>query len=114
MLSLAFGELLFYVVFSWHSFTKGNDGIQCLLPPLYFQDPVNYYYLTLAIVIAALLAMWRITESPFGYIMRTLRDNQRRALRRNGPWSGSTNCFRYCNRSMRVSSAIFRAANSKC
>jgi branched-chain amino acid transport system permease protein len=79
MLSLAFGELLFYIVFSWYSFTKGDDGIQGLLPPLFFQDAVNFYYLTLAIVTLALLAMWRITESPFGYIMRTLRDNQRRA-----------------------------------
>ena len=79
MLSLAFGELLFYIVFSWYSFTKGDDGIQGLLPPRYFQDAVHYYYLTLAIVIAALLVMWRVTESPFGYIMRTLRDNQRRA-----------------------------------
>jgi branched-chain amino acid transport system permease protein len=79
MLSLAFGELLFYIVFSWYSFTKGDDGIQGLLPPLFFQDPVNFYYLTLAIVTLALLVMWRITESPFGYIMRTLRDNQRRA-----------------------------------
>jgi branched-chain amino acid transport system permease protein len=79
MLSLAFGELLFYIVFSWYSFTRGDDGIQGLLPPLYFQDAVNYYYLTLAIVVAALLLMWRIAESPFGYIMRTLRDNQRRA-----------------------------------
>ena len=34
MLSLAFGELLFYIVFSWYSFTKGDDGIQGLLPPL--------------------------------------------------------------------------------
>jgi branched-chain amino acid transport system permease protein len=79
MLSLAFGELLYYIVFSWYSFTKGDDGIQGLLPPLFFQDAVNFYYLTLAIVTLALLAMWRITESPFGYIMRTLRDNQRRA-----------------------------------
>jgi branched-chain amino acid transport system permease protein len=79
MLSLAFGELLFYIVFSWYSFTKGDDGIQGLLPPLFFQDAVNFYYLTLAIVTLALLAIWRITESPFGYIMRTLRDNQRRA-----------------------------------
>ena len=79
MLSLAFGELLFYIVFSWYSFTKGDDGIQGLLPPPYFQDAAHYYYLTLAIVVAALLLMWRVTESPFGYIMRTLRDNQRRA-----------------------------------
>ncbi len=79
MLSLAFGELLFYIVFSWYSFTKGDDGIQGLLPPPFFQDSVNFYYLTLGIVTIALLVMWRITESPFGYIMRTLRDNQRRA-----------------------------------
>ena len=79
MLSLAFGELLFYIVFSWYSFTKGDDGIQGLLPPPFFQDAVNFYYLTLAIVTLAALLMWRITESPFGYIMRTLRDNQRRA-----------------------------------
>ena len=79
MLSLAFGELLFYIVFSWYSFTKGDDGIQGLLPPAFFQEPIHFYYLTLAIVVGALLLMWRIAESPFGYIMRTLRDNQRRA-----------------------------------
>jgi branched-chain amino acid transport system permease protein len=79
MLSLAFGELLFYVVFSWYSFTKGDDGIQGLLPPPFFQDATNFYFFTLAIVAAAAAVMWRITESPFGYAMRTLRDNQRRA-----------------------------------
>ena len=37
MLSLAFGELLYYIVFSWYSFTKGDDGIQGLLPPPFLQ-----------------------------------------------------------------------------
>jgi branched-chain amino acid transport system permease protein len=79
ILSLAFGELLFYIVFSWYTFTKGDDGIQGLLPPPFFQDATNFYFFTLAIVAAAAAVMWRITESPFGYAMRTLRDNQRRA-----------------------------------
>jgi branched-chain amino acid transport system permease protein len=79
ILSLAFGELLFYIVFSWYSFTKGDDGIQGLLPPPFFQDSTHFYFFTLAIVVAAAAVMWRITESPFGYAMRTLRDNQRRA-----------------------------------
>jgi len=79
MLTLAFGEMLFYIVFSWYSFTKGDDGIQGLLPPPFFQDSANFYYFTLAIVTAAVFVMWRITESPFGYTLRTLRDNQRRA-----------------------------------
>ena len=79
ILTLAFGELLFYIVFSWYSFTKGDDGIQGLLPPPFFQDSTNFYFFTLAVVLAAAAVMWRITESPFGYALRTLRDNQRRA-----------------------------------
>jgi branched-chain amino acid transport system permease protein len=79
MLTLAFGELLYYIVFSWYSFTKGDDGIQGLLPPPFFQNSRIFYFFTLAIVAAASAVMWRITESPFGYAMRTLRDNQRRA-----------------------------------
>ncbi|TAK50909.1 MAG: branched-chain amino acid ABC transporter permease [Betaproteobacteria bacterium] len=79
ILTLAFGELLFYIVFSWYSFTKGDDGIQGLLPPPFFQDSTNFYFFTLAIVVTAAALMWRITESPFGYALRTLRDNQRRA-----------------------------------
>ena len=66
-------------MFSWYTFTKGDDGIQGLLPPPFFQDSTNFYFFTLAIVAAASAVMWRITESPFGYAMRTLRDNQRRA-----------------------------------
>jgi branched-chain amino acid transport system permease protein len=75
---LAFGELLFYVVFSWYSFTGGDDGIQRLLPPPAFRDPTVYYYFTLAIVTVAMALMWRITRSPFGYILRTMRENQLR------------------------------------
>lgn len=79
LLTLAFGELLFYVVFSWYGFTGGDDGIQGLLPPPFFRDTVNYYYFTLAIVAIAVLVLWRITQSPFGYSLRMLRENQQRA-----------------------------------
>jgi branched-chain amino acid transport system permease protein len=78
ILTLAFGELLFFVVFSWYSFTGGDDGIQRLLPPPLFRDPVMYYYLCFVIVIAAMAVMWRIVHSPFGYLLRAMRDNQER------------------------------------
>ena len=77
--SLAFGELIFYVVFSWYNFTGGDNGIQGLLPPPFFQNTVNYYYFTLTIVAVAIALLWRITRSPFGYTLRMLRDNQQRA-----------------------------------
>ena len=79
LLTLAFGELLFYVVFSWYGFTGGDDGIQGLLPPPFFRDTVNYYYFTLAVVAIAVVVLWRITRSPFGYSLRMLRENQQRA-----------------------------------
>ncbi|MBW1980625.1 MAG: branched-chain amino acid ABC transporter permease [Deltaproteobacteria bacterium] len=79
LLSLAFGELLFYIVFSWYGFTGGDNGIQGLLPPPFFRNPDNYYYFTLAIVAIAGVLLWRIANSPFGYTLRMLRDNQRRA-----------------------------------
>ena len=79
LLTLAFGELLFYVVFSWYSFTGGDDGVQGLLPPPFFRNAVNYYYFTLAVVTIAVAFLWRITQSPFGYSLRMLRENQQRA-----------------------------------
>ncbi|MEW6668956.1 MAG: branched-chain amino acid ABC transporter permease [Thermodesulfobacteriota bacterium] len=78
MLSLAFGELLFYIVFSWYSFTKGDDGIQGLMPPPFLKSGVAYYYFTLVIVAIAAFLLWKITRSPFGYTLRMLKDNQNR------------------------------------
>jgi branched-chain amino acid transport system permease protein len=49
------------------------------MPPPFFRDPDNYYYFTLAVVAVAGLLLWRITNSPFGYTLKMLRDNQRRA-----------------------------------
>ncbi|HOI94821.1 MAG TPA: branched-chain amino acid ABC transporter permease [Syntrophobacter fumaroxidans] len=79
ILSLAFGELLFYLVFSWYGFTGGDDGIQGILSPPFFRNSIHYYYFTLGVVAAAMVIIWRITQSPFGYTLRMLRDNQRRA-----------------------------------
>ncbi len=78
ILTLAFGELLFFIVFSWYSFTGGDDGIQRLLPPPPLRNDTAFYYLTLAIVTASVMVIWRITRSPFGYILRAIRENQQR------------------------------------
>jgi branched-chain amino acid transport system permease protein len=75
ILTMAFGQLLYYIIFKWYSFTRGDDGLQGIIaPPLLFSANA-YYYFTLFIATAALMVMWFISESPFGYTMRAIRDN---------------------------------------
>ena len=75
ILTMAFGQLLYYIIFQWYSFTGGDDGLQGILPPQWLFSASAYYYFTLFIVIAALIVMWFISESPFGYTMRSIREN---------------------------------------
>jgi branched-chain amino acid transport system permease protein len=78
ILTLAFGQLTYYVIFQWYSFTGGDDGLQGIIPPDLLFGATAYYYFTLGVVTAALVVMWVISESPFGYTMRSIRDNAER------------------------------------
>ncbi len=75
ILTLAFGQLMYYIIFQWYSFTGGDDGLQGIVPPDLLFEATNYYYFTLLIVTVALIAMWYISKSPFGYTMRAIREN---------------------------------------
>jgi branched-chain amino acid transport system permease protein len=75
ILTMAFGQLIYYIIFQWYSFTGGDDGLQGIVPPDWIIGATAYYYFTLFIVAAALIVIWFITESPFGYTMRAIREN---------------------------------------
>ena len=78
ILTMAFGQLMYYIIFQWYSFTGGDDGLQGIVPPDWISSATAYYYFTLFIVAAALIVIWFITESPFGYTMRAIRENAER------------------------------------
>jgi branched-chain amino acid transport system permease protein len=75
ILTLAFGQLMYYIIFQWYSFTGGDDGLQGIVPPDFLFGATEYYYFTLCIVSVALLVMFYVSRSPFGYTMRAIRDN---------------------------------------
>ena len=79
MLSLAFAQIVFTVIFKWKSLTGGDDGLLDVWPPALLKSPVAYYYFTLVVVGLGLLALHAIIESPFGYALRSVRENPRRA-----------------------------------
>lgn len=86
MLTLAFGMMVYAVFHQWRSFTGGSDGVSGfpltalgLGIPVRLADPVQFYYFTIFVVSVAMFAIYRITRSPFGLILRALRDNTDRA-----------------------------------
>lgn len=79
MLSLAFAQIIFTVIFKWKALTGGDDGLLDVWPPAPLKSPVTYYYFTLAVVGLSLLALRAIVDSPFGYALKSVRENPRRA-----------------------------------
>lgn len=78
VLTLAFGQLIFFIVFKWHNFTGGDDGIQGVFPPEYMKSPVIYYYFLLAVFLGSSYGLWRLVNSPFGQIVKGMRENDTR------------------------------------
>ena len=78
ILTLAFGQLIFVIIYEWYSFTGGDDGIQNIFPPGILQSPIWYYYFVLVIFIAATIFMLKMVNSPFGYVLKAMRENTER------------------------------------
>ena len=79
MLTLAFAQIVWSVVFQWDDVTGGSNGLTGVWPAAWLADKRAYYYLALALVLLGVLAMRRALFSPFGYAMRAGRDSPLRA-----------------------------------
>ena len=84
MITLALAQMLFFV-FLQAPFTGGEDGLQSiprgsLLGLLDLKNDIVMYYVVLAIVIAAFLFIVRIIHSPFGQVLKAIRENEARAI----------------------------------
>jgi len=84
MVTLAFAQMVYF--FSLQApFTGGEDGIQRvprgeLFGLFSLRDDRALYALVGVVFIAGVLALYRITYSPFGQILRAIRDNEARAV----------------------------------
>jgi branched-chain amino acid transport system permease protein len=87
MLTLAFSQMIFFIVFQWRSVTGGDDGLPGILRPsldlfvttVNLSDPKGFYYFILVLVALTVWIIKRIVESPLGYIFQSIRDNAKRA-----------------------------------
>ncbi len=79
MLTLAFAQIVWSVVFQWDDVTGGSNGLVGVWPSEFFKSKTAYFYLTLCLVGASVLILRRLLFSPFGYAMRAGRDSPLRA-----------------------------------
>lgn len=79
LLTLAFGQLVWAVLYQWYDFTGGDTGISKIYPPEgLLQSAEGYYFFTLIIVGLCFFALHRINNSPFGWALRAVRENPTR------------------------------------
>ena len=84
MVTLAFAQMVFF--FSLQApFTGGEDGIQAvprgrLFGLLDLTPDRVFYYVVLAIFLVGLLLIYRIIHSPFGQVLKAIRENEPRAV----------------------------------
>ena len=88
MCTIAFGQLWYYLAYSWNGFTGGFDGLRDFhREPIGFgpltldieHDGTQFYFFLLAIFAAAVVLMGLILRSPFGRTLLAIRENERRA-----------------------------------
>jgi len=86
MLTLAFAQLLYAVAFKWTSVTGGSDGLAGIprrVGPFGLEALTSkngFYYFALACLLGAFFLARALVASPFGAVLRGIRENEPKAL----------------------------------
>jgi branched-chain amino acid transport system permease protein len=87
MITIAIGQLFYFVVVRWNNVTGGEDGLAGFRrQPLHFgsfvytmQEDEQYYYLVLFCFVIAVIIMRVLLASPLGHTWVAIRENRRRS-----------------------------------
>lgn len=87
LMTIAFGQVFWFIAIKAHVITGGEDGLLKIerLPvhlgftSISVADNVMLYYVVLAVFIAVSLLLWRLVHSPFGRVVKAIKQNEMRA-----------------------------------
>ena len=87
LLTIAFGQIVWFVAIKWHRVTGGEDGLLNIPRPPLKAGTVRVdlsgndalFYFALAIFAVVTVLLWRLVHSPLGMIIRATRQNELRA-----------------------------------
>jgi branched-chain amino acid transport system permease protein len=86
MLTLAFAQLGYAMLFRFRDFTGGSDGIAGIPRPPgpfgmdWFQGKTGYYFLVLGCLLGSYLLCRAIVRSPFGAVLAGIRENEAKTV----------------------------------
>ena len=79
MLTLAFAQIVWAILYQWDDLTGGSNGLVGVWPSPRFSSPGAYYLLVLIACASAVVVLWRMLFAPFGTALRASRDSPLRA-----------------------------------
>ena len=84
MVTLAFAQMLYFVVNRASGLTGGENGLQGIPRPFFGMELIEteafyFYYAALPLIILGCFIAWRTVHSPFGRVLLAIRDNPARA-----------------------------------
>jgi branched-chain amino acid transport system permease protein len=87
LMTIAFGQVFWFVAIKAHGITGGEDGLLKIarLPADFgmiafdLTHNVALYYFVLAVFVIVSLLLWRLAHSPFGRVLKAIKQNETRA-----------------------------------
>jgi branched-chain amino acid transport system permease protein len=82
LLTIAFGQVYYFLAYRWNDVTGGEDGMTIRRPPLagnFSLNDTTFYFFTLAIFGVFMFGLWYVMRSPFGLTLRAISQNEVRA-----------------------------------
>jgi len=79
LLTIASGQVFWFLAMKLRSVTGGEDGLLNLRRAALLQDNVRLFYFVTAVLGVAVVLLWRLVHSPFGKALQAIRMNETRA-----------------------------------
>jgi len=87
LLTIAFGQVFWFVSIKWHKLTGGEDGLLNIPRPsmdfgvveFALSDNTALFYCVLGVFAVVVIGLWRLVHSPFGKVIQAIKQNEMRA-----------------------------------
>ncbi len=87
LMTIAFGQVFWFIAMKWHTLTGGEDGLLNIYRgnvsfgffDLSLKDNAELFYFVFGVLVVVLLLLWRLVHSPYGKALQAIRMNKMRA-----------------------------------